>query len=801
MKRINLLFRRLWNNRLFTGLNILGLAIGICASWIVFRVVFYEFSFDKGHPEAEQIYKVYNRSQHAGQFRSFDGLPVPIAKYIQENITDVAQLAPIFYQYFGEITPISKEKEATPMDGQGAIVGTLPDYFEMVPYTWLAGSPKTIFTTPFEVVLTENRLQLYFPGLSPQEAMGRTIKYGKDLYTVVGVIANLERTSSFIGKEFMPIPEKEWNNDRWNSYSSNHQLYVKLRDEKAKESFLKIANQKLFDMNGEENAQYNSSEEFQLAPLSTLHFNKNIMGTVDIRLLYGLIGIALFLVLLASINYINLATAQVPYRAKEIGIRKTLGEQNKHLTWSFFMETWVICLLALALAWPLRLLMEQFFNSYLPEDLQQFDNSFPIGLFLLGLIVFISVLSAIYPAYLINRIQVAEVLKIKGAVKMSFGSLIFRKGMIVFQFLIAQVFVIATVIMGLQLDFLLSKDPGFKKDAILTLTLPYKKSEAPDVDPFLIKNKLQAYKEIKGSALGHLPMSDIHFGNNYSTQSDTGKVEINMPLKEIDDSYVDLFGIKILAGRNIALSDTSRGILMSRLAIEKLGFKSPEQAIGGQVFNGDKNLAIVGVVEDLNNKYLRSKLEPLVLFPSIDRRDLRTLSIRLSDNPKEWQAGIAHVEKEWKALYPKATFSYEFYDEHIKRLYESDLRFSSVINLSTAITILISCLGLIGLVTLTTAQRTKEIGIRKVLGSTVSGIVGLLSKDYLKLVLLSIVLASPIAWWAVHKWLESFAFKIDVSWWMFVIPALLTLLVAFFTMSYQSVKAARSNPVDSLRDE
>ena len=419
---------------MFTGLNILGLAIGICASWIVFRVVFYEFSFDKGHPEAEQIYKVYNRSQHAGEFRSFDGLPVPIAKYIRENITDVAQLAPIFYQYFGEITPISKEKEATPMDGQGAIVAPC-----LITLRWclIPGwrGAQDHLQDAFEVVLTESRLQLYFPGLSPQEAMGRTIKYGKDLYTVVGVIANLERTSSFIGKEFMPIPEKEWNNERWNSYSSNHQLYVKLRDEKAKESFLKIANQKLFDMNGEENAQYNSSEEFQLAPLSTLHFNKNIMGTVDIRLLYGLIGIALFLVLLASINYINLATAQVPYRAKEIGIRKTLGEQNKHLTWSFFMETWVICLLALALAWPLRLLMEQFFNSYLPEDLQQFDNSFPIGLFLLGLIVFISVLSAIYPAYLINRIQVAEVLKIKGAVKMSFGSLIFRKGMIVFSIL------------------------------------------------------------------------------------------------------------------------------------------------------------------------------------------------------------------------------------------------------------------------------------------------------------------------------------------------------------------------------
>ncbi|ULT27369.1 ABC transporter permease [Sphingobacterium sp. E70] len=446
-------------------------------------------------------------------------------------------------------------------------------------------------------------------------------------------------------------------------------------------------------------------------------------------------------------------------------------------------------------------IFELTFSSYLPENINAYSDSLPVFIFLLGLIILLTLISSLYPAYLINKVHVVEAIKIHAADKISFGGISLRKILIVFQFVIAQAFVVLTVIMGLQLQHALNSDVGFQDDAVITLKLPYKKAEDSGKSPFLLKELLQKYPEIDQVSLGHLPMNNDQWGNNIVMQSDTGQIMVNMPFKYIEENYLDVFRMKLLAGRALKLSDTTSGILVNQKAISKFGFKSPAEAVGKTVSVNDRPTTIVGVLADFHNFNLHAPLEPLAMQISTNKGTLQNINIKLNGDPKKWHQAIASIKTEWENVYPNAPFTYQFYDERIKELYEKDYRFYKIINLSTSITILLSCLGLIGLVTLTTHQRTKEIGIRKILGSTVSGIVLLLSKDYIKLIVISILIATPIAWLAIDKWLTDFAFKIELSWWMFIIPAIVTIGVAFLAMSYQSVSAARANPVDSLRDE
>ena len=800
MKRLNLILRQLWKNKLFTFLNILGLAIGISACWIVFSIVNYEFSFDRKHPDKERIYKLYSAYDEGGKINRFDGNTYPIASYIKENASGVELVAPAFNKNFEAITTFDG-KDSTVFEDRNLLIETNSDYFKLVPYEWLAGNQNSVFKDKNEVVLTKSRAENYFPKDKIEHIIGKTIKYGNDIYTVTGVVNDLAYPSSFGFKEFLQlnISKDEMNN--WMSSNSNYQVYLKLKDNSNSSEVLNIAQKKLYEMTNEEFKKYNLKAALELAPLTGLHFNQVINGHVDKKMLFGLMGIAGFLLILACINYINLSTAQVPYRAKEIGIRKTLGEQPRHANLSFILETLSICTLALILSWPLVKIFEKSFSDYFPENLSQYSNNGIILLFLIALVIILTILSSLYPIFLINKVQIVDVLKLKGIGKISGGSLSLRKVLIVFQFIIAQAFVVLTIIMGLQLRFMMTKDAGFNKNAIITLKLPFKTAQGSEKDPFILKNNLAKYKEIEHVALGHLIMNNDHWGNNIYNQTDTGETMVNMPFKYVESEYFDVYQLKLLAGRGLMLADTNSGIVINEIAAERLGFNPAKAAANQMVKINDKPIRVVGVVSNFHNKNFHSALEPVAISPSNSKGMLQNINIRISNDPSQWQDAIKNIEKEWKLYYPNAPFDYKFYDEHIKSLYTADYKFTKIINLSTGITILISCLGLIGLVIISTAQRTKEIGIRKVLGSSISGIVTLLSKDYIKLIIISIIIATPISWWAINKWLQDFAFKVEVQWWMFVIPAIITLLIAFFTMSFHSIKAAKANPVESLRDE
>ncbi|MEN5196435.1 ABC transporter permease [Sphingobacterium faecium] len=801
MNNFKLIFRQLWRNRLFTLLNIVGLSIGISACWVIFRIVNYEFSFDQKQPDKELIYKVHTSYLENNETDNFDGIPAPLPAFIKDNFSDMALSVPVFSQYFERVSRSNETNHIQIFEDQNNIIGTTPDYFKLVDYNWLEGNKEQVFKRPNEVVLTTSRAKLYFSQEALSDIIGKTLSYDTTLFIVAGIVEDLSYPSSFMGKEFIQIPSKDWTSTTWTNSNSNWQMYIKTKSKHVITPLLKSVNTKIHEMTDEEYLKYGYSMSANAIPLSELHFTSFAQDSTDKKTMYGIMGIGLFLLILACINYINLTTAQVPHRAKEIGIRKTLGESQKRITFIFFLETFIITICALLLSCPLVQLIQTSLSTYIPEGMYSFADNLSVLLFIAVTTILITLISSWYPSLLINKVKISEVIKISGGSKVNMGGFSLRKALIIFQFVIAQIFVVSTFITGMQLKHSLNSKLGFNKDAIITMQLPSKSYQNSDTDPFIFKEGLKRISAIKQVSLGHLPMSADHWGNSIVVKNDTGEIRINHQFKFVDEDYFKLYDIHLLAGREIKLSDTTSGTVLNLDAIKKLGFKSAADAIGAFVQINDQDIQIVSVMDNFHSKNMHNEIGPLELKPSNKRGQLRSISIQLPENKEKWSSVLKQIELEWKKHYPNAPFKYEFYDKKIENFYENDLKFSKVINLSTSVTILLSCLGLIGLVTISTAQRRKEIGIRKVLGSRVSGIVQLLSKEYLKLIFLSILIASPIAWWAMHHWLDDFAYKINLSWWMFIIPAVITLLIAFVTMSYHSIKAASANPVESLRDE
>ena len=794
--------RHLWHNRLFTALNVLGLAIGISACWVVYRIVDYELSFDKAHPDAERIYQMVGRTKVDGQEHGFGGVPLPLAPALSEGISGVELVAPLYDQYIETLTVPAMSNQPEKKVEDPRVVATRTAYFDMVPYRWLAGSKQNALDAPDKVVLTQSRAAEYFPELTPEDVLGKTLLYDTVARTVTGVLADLDYPSSFEEKEFVAIPAAEWTSDAWGASNSAHIVFIKTSPGAAIQPIVDFATDKRLEFTAEIQKEYGFEARFEAIPLTEKHFAAEYATTsrsASMNVLYGLMGIGGFLLLLACINYINLSTAQVPQRAKEIGVRKTLGGTPQALIGNFLVETLAITVAALLLAIPITGLFMALFPEFIPEGMQAFANPLSLILFLLSLLAVVTLAAGIYPAWLITRVRTVQVLKGQGEKMVVGARLSLRKALIVFQFVIAQVFIISALIIGQQLNYTLGKDLGFNHDAVVNIAMPYRSDQGADIDPFIYKRALRQHPEIAAVALGHEPLNNNHFGTDFRHAADTGEVRVNMPRKYIDADYLDLYQISLLAGTNIQQTDTLRDLLINDVARKALGFPTPEAAIGQQVTMSRRNpYTIVGVIADFHQKDLHVEIEPLALGASSERRSLQTFNIKLPADRQQWKNAFAVMEEEWKAIYPHAPFEYRFNDERIASLYESEHRMAKLIGLATGVTILVSCLGLFGLATLTAFQRTKEIGVRKVLGASVSGIVGLLSRDFVKLVLVAIVIASPIAWWAMNKWLEDFAYRIDIQWWMFAVAGLAAVVIALLTVGWQAIRAAGANPVASV---
>jgi len=515
-----------------------------------------------------------------------------------------------------------------------------------------------------------------------------------------------------------------------------------------------------------------------------------------------LLVIAGFLLLLGCINFINLTTAQATQRAKEIGIRKTMGSTRTQLITQFLSETFLITLFSVIISIALTPLILKLFADFIAPGVKaDFLHHPDIFLFLFGLTIVVSVLSGFYPALLLSGYKPVLVLKNQAQSNSSkTRNAWLRKSLTVSQFVIAQFFIMATMLVSKQVYYALHKDLGFKKDAIVFAETPYKVRKATANQ--VMANRLRSLPGVAMVSVGFEPPSS---GGTNSTDMiyKDGKKEIttSVELKFGDENYIKLYNIKVLAGRNITISDTSTGMIINEKYARTLGFVNPNDAVGKML--GSKR--IVGVVADFYTHSLQSPISPVAIMASLNSNFYNGV-IHIALKPEtagsgDWQKTMAAMNKIWKQFYPDDDSNYKFYDKSIEEFYTQEKQTSTLLSWATGLSILISCLGLLGLAIYTTTQRTKEIGVRKVLGASVAQIVRLLSTELVLLIVLAFVIVTPLAWWAMDKWMESYADKTGISWWIFAASGAGMLLTAFFTSCFQTIRAAIVNPVKSLRSE
>lgn len=798
--------RHLWRNRLFTALNIIGLAIGISTCWTIYRIVDYEYSFDQKIPDIERIYQIVSKSKDQEGEYSFAGVSKPVINVMLNEAVGAELVVPMFYKYPQSVM-VSPGDEPRSIENVEQ-VATLPSYFDLIEYQWLAGDKKTALDSPDQVVLTDKKAQEYFPSLALQEVLGKVLVYDDTVYRQVsGVVASLDYPNSFSAhnQEFIRLPEADLVDDNWGGKSSNDLLFVKSHPSTDPKSLLARLNEVNLKFNEKSFATYNYQSWYEPLPLSEKHFsikNGAKTRTVNEDILYGLMLVGAFLLSLACINYINLSTALLPLRSREIGIRKTLGGSAKSLVFRFVGETFIVTLAAAVLSILLTEFANRIFVDFLPEGIEGYYNYGRMMLFILVLVSGISVFSGLYPAFLSTKIRTVNVLKGQVQNNVGRGGLSLRKGLIIFQFLIAQVFVIATIVIGQQIKYMLDKDLGFSKEAIITVDVPYRvheRSENKDKE-WVLKSELERIPQLRGVALGDRPMDNRMISNVYKRVQDTTENLQALHLKFADGDYTELYSLKLLAGRNIHQSDTIRELVINETAIRAYGFSSPEEAVGEVLINPHSGVAypIVGVVGDFHQFGLQSTINATAL---VSKKGLHIINIKLPEKVSQWQESIQAVEAEWNEVYPGVPFEHQFYDQRIEDFYKEERNIQTLAMAAGGVTIFISCLGLFGLATFMAFQRSKEIGIRKVLGATVGGIIGLLSKNFIKLVLIAIVLASPIAWWLMDQWLEDFAYRTAIHWWVFVGAGVLAILIALIAVSWQAIQAAIADPAKAIRTE
>jgi ABC-type antimicrobial peptide transport system permease subunit len=793
--------RNLRSNKLYSAINIFGLAIGISSSLVIFLIVQYDFSFDKFENGRDRIYRLVSEDAHYARVA-----PFPMVDVVRKEVTGLEVAAPLMLWNDDVKVSINKSK-AQPANfrNEPNIVFTDNEYFKLISYKWLAGSAESSLSAANRTVITEENAKRFFPKLPLDEIIGKEITFNDTVpTTVTGIVENLKGHTDFQFQTFVSIATRQslYPHHLPNWKIGSCQLFLKL----SRNAIPKIINTELGNIYLSHSGQ--SDMKFTLQPLSALHFSNVTDDFVErkayLPALYGLMAVAGILLLLACINFINLTTAQASQRAKEIGIRKTLGGSRKQLMFQFLSETFLMTLLATFLSVYFAPLLLKAFADLIPAGIQFNIQQTGVILFLLIITFFVTVFSGIYPALILSSYKPVTVLK--NQIVAGSGNtrqLFFRKTLTVSQFVFAQVFIIATLVVGKQIHLELNKNMGFKKDAIIYFGTNYRDTSTAKRKVLL--QKFKAIPEIANVSLaGFPPSTNGALGFNLKYKTPKEYIDTQVRFKPADTNYINLYHIGLLAGMNLSYSDTANGLLVNERCSQMLGFRNPQEAIGKYVETNmyREKIPIVGVVSNFIQGSLHDEIMPLVLVN--DRSMELTFNIALIPENTEgisWKTAINKITKAFKEIYPDTDLQIHFLDESIAKYYTADQNISTLLTWAAGLAIVISCLGLFGLIIYTTNQRTKEIGIRKVVGASVSEIISLLSKDFLKLILIAFLIAVPIVWIAANKWLENFAFKIHLTVLLFIIGGLIMLLPAVIILFLRTYKSATANLVESLRSE
>ncbi|NET32440.1 MAG: FtsX-like permease family protein [Cyanothece sp. SIO1E1] len=798
-------------NKLYTAINVLGLSVGIAACLVISLIINYESSFDKFWKDKDSIYRVY--SSFSGVFDGVNrGVATAVGPWLKENATGIEEVV-AFHTFSAPVTILSVDGSQRELERQRMLALAGPDYFRVFSkYRWLAGSPEESLGKPNQVVLTSEKAELYF-GLEQVElALGRTIQYRDSIFaTVSGIIEHPTQSTDFDFNEFIsystiensPLKRRIALND-WQSTNSSSQLFIKLDGSKTEDEVeaLLVGAKETYQAQNDD-AGY--AADYKLQPLSDLHFNADLRifdggrSVAHKNTLWLLSLVAGLLLLIAAINFINLETAQSLRRAKEVGVRKVLGGSRKELILQFLSSTFLLAAVSMVIAASLAQWALGYYDNFIPEGLA-FN---PLNLTTLGIMglltIAVCIVAGAYPAFVLSAFRPVRALKDQVVrAGSSGGSVNLRKGLVVFQFVIAQVLIFGTLTIGNQIQYMLNKDMGFEQDAIVYLDTPWR--DTTDRKNVLLQ-ELKRFPEVQSiSNHSALPAEAGYSTNVTKFIKDGEELNHNVHRKFGDTAFIHLYDIELVAGRNYRQSDTINELLINETYLHELGFQDPNEILGQTIDMGRGMVPIVGVVADFHIQPLYEPIHPTALGV----QEGNTISMKLQTaggDAEDFSTVLSKIENQWKALYPEEPFNYHFVDEDIAKFYEREQETAQLVNTATYIAIFICCLGLFGLISFTTTQRTKEIGIRKILGASVMQLMAILTKSFLWLVIIALLIASPIAWYASRRWLEGYAYPIDIEWWQFVLVGLLGIGIAILTVSFHSFRAATANPVDSLRQE
>ncbi len=801
-------WRMLVRHKVYTLVNVLGLALGICACLVIWAIVHYEFSFDRDHPDRDLIYRVNSYEQY---MKSEPEHMVPavlpqIAPLIGKEVPGIGTVAP--YELFGNSTAAVAGARAQKKEYPSSPVIAGPEYFRIMPDLWLAGNEQNALVNPFGVVLTQKKARLYF-GTGPLEAMiGREIVYSDSLRVhVAGIVRDWSGHTDFPYEEFIswPTMEHSW---LWEALGMDpsvphkgipfsSRLLVKLgpKADPEKVGAVLAATAAREGWNGK------SVKRIVLQPLSEIHFSpagdEGAIRTSQLSTLYSLMSIALFILVLAIINYVNLATAQSLTREKEISIRKVMGGGRTSLMLQLLAETFLLTALAGLVAVSMVSPVLHAFRQFVPQGLSFEPWTAANLLFLVGIMIVTTLLAGLYPAKLLSAHSPVDTLKGAGAPPGE-GKWWLRKGLIVFQFTVSSLFIIGTMVIGRQIGFMLNKDLGFRSDAMIEFNTDERSDSVGKVK--VLEAAIGGLPGVAGVARENMPPMGTDEGIFGVWYRPLGDERIAVDAIKVDEHYIPLYGIRLLAGRNLLPSDTIKEIVINESLSKRLGFRSPDEAVGKMVNTWGKEVPIVGVVADFHKFSFHEPIQPLMLacMACMD------IAVRLDTKGQEAdvaRAILGRIEKQWKGVYPHRPFEYSFLDEEIAHLYQREQTMEWLMNIATAITVFISCIGLFGLTLFTTKRRTREIGIRKVLGAGVGDILVMLGRDFVVLVGIGLVIASAAGWWLMQRWLQDYAYRVGVGFDVFLLAGGLLVVVTVLTVGAQSLRAALTNPVRSLRVE
>ncbi len=813
-------WRNVSRNKVYAFINVLGLALGICSCIVIFLITSYDFSFDKFHPSRDRIYRIVGEMQNSSGQKNFINSPIDDVAGFQNQIPGFEAASGI-YSLGADVTIPEPDQPAKKFNSriEGSYVAsnviTWPQYFDIFKYKWLAGNAQ-VLNEPFKVVLTENRARQYFGNIPVNSMIGKTVIYDDSLrVSVAGVVKDWTGNTDFGYTDFISISTATHSflknripTEDWNSLSPHQSM-----------AFVKLAPHVTPDQIDERFAAFikthvkldrqGSKLSMHLQPLNDIHFTSDFHRGDDgdnfrkayLPALYALMGVALFILIIAAVNFINLSTAQSIQRVKEIGVRKVLGSGKRNIVFQFLTETFLLTLCAVSVSLLLVKPMLYVFKDYTPEGLTVDLFSSSMIIFLIAATVATTLLAGFYPAKVLA--SYLPVLSLKGtALQKGTEKLNLRKALIVFQFTISLIFIVGALVIGKQIGFMNNADKGFNTNNIITLT------NWNDKDGKL-KVLAQEIKQIKGVdkvlLQNHAPMGFAQMTSGFKYK---GKEEIStQPLMEIgNDEYIPFYQMKLMAGRNMVHSDSLEELVINEAMAKELGFKNPREVVGKLLYyatgSNEKAYPIVGVIADFHEGSFHEAIQPAVIVNSPEWE--YSIAIKLAASEKstsDVKSVLSSIGTKWNKIYPDIPFDYSFLDESITRLYGQEEKTAWLVNVAMSITIFISCMGLFGLGMFTAQKRTKEIGIRKVLGASVANIAAMLSKDFIALILIAIVIATPIAYYLMHQWLQDFVYRTHITWWVFAVAGVGAILIALLTVSFQAIKAAVANPVKSLRTE